>query len=55
MGNNLFTTIGNYEIYTDVADDDAIFLKNGSFKIALKCLVDGLNTQTEMQRTWFVP
>lgn len=47
MGNDLFTTIGNYEIYTDVADDDAIFLKNGSFKIALKCLVDGLNKYTD--------
>ena len=43
MGNNLFTTIDNYEIYTDVTDDDAVFLKKGSFKIALKCLVDGLN------------
>lgn len=43
MGNNLFTTIDNYEIYTDVTDDDVVFLKKGSFKIALKCLVDGLN------------
>lgn len=43
MGNNLFTTIDNYEIYTDVTDDDAVFLKKASFKIALKCLVDGLN------------
>lgn len=43
MGNNLFTTIGNYEIYTDVTDDDAVFLKKGSFKIALKGLVGGLN------------
>lgn len=43
MGNNLFTTIDNYEIYTNVTDDDAVFLKKGSFKIALKGLVDGLN------------
>ena len=47
MGNTLFTTIGNYEIYTDVPDDDAVFLKKGSFKIALKCLVDGLNKYTD--------
>lgn len=47
MGNNLFTTIGNYEIYTDVTDEDAVFLKKGSFKIALKCLVDGLNKYTD--------
>ena len=47
MGNDLFTTIGNYEIYTDVPDEDAVFLKKGSFKIALKCLVDGLNKYTD--------
>lgn len=47
MGNDLFTTIGNYEIYTDVTDEDAVFLKKGSFKIALKCLVDGLNKYTD--------
>lgn len=47
MGNNLFTTIGNYEIYTDVLDEDAVFLKKGSFKIALKGLVDGLNKYTD--------
>lgn len=27
MENNLFTTIDNYEIYTNVTDDDAVFLK----------------------------
>lgn len=47
MGNNLFTTIDNYEIYTNVTDDDAVFLKKGSFKIALKGLVDGLNKYTD--------
>lgn len=47
MGNDLFKTIDNYEIYTDVTDDDAVFLKNGSFKIALKCLVDELNKYTD--------
>ena len=47
MGNNLFTTIGNYEIYTDVTDEDAVFLKKGSFKIAVKCLVDALNKYTK--------
>jgi hypothetical protein len=47
MGNNLFTTIDNYEIYTNVTDDDAVFLKKESFKIALKCLVDGLNKYTD--------
>ena len=47
MSNDLFTTIDNYEIYTDVLDEDAVFLKKGSFKIALKCLVDGLNKYTD--------
>mgnify|MGYP004501667611 FL=1 len=47
MSNDLFTTIENYEIYTDVTDEDAVFLKKGSFKIALKCLVDGLNKYTD--------
>lgn len=47
MSNDLFTTIDNYEIYTDVTDEDAVFLKKGSFKIALKCLVDGLNKYTD--------
>ena len=47
MGNNLFTTIGNYEIYTDVTDEDAVFLKKGSFKIAVKWLVDALNKYTK--------
>lgn len=27
MSNELFTTIDNYEIYTNVDDGDAIFLK----------------------------
>ena len=47
MSNELFTTIDNYEIYTDVTDEDAVLLKKGSFKIALKCLVDGLNKYTD--------
>lgn len=47
MSNDLFTTIENYEIYTDVTDEDAVFLKKGSFKIALNCLVDGLNKYTD--------
>ena len=47
MGNNLFATIDNYEIYTNVTDTDAIFLKKESFKIAVKCLVDALNKYTK--------
>lgn len=35
MGNNLFTTIDNYEIYTNVTDEDAVFLKKDRLKSCL--------------------
>ena len=47
MGNNLFTTIDSYEIYVNVSDTDAVFLKKESLKIAVKRLVDALNKYTD--------
>lgn len=47
MGNNLFKTINNYEIYSNVSDEDAVFLKKESSKIALKRLVNALNKYSD--------
>lgn len=54
MGNNLFTSINNYEIYTNVTDEDAVVLKKESFKIALKRLVNALNKYTDKTSKYVV-